>query len=355
MATRRAALRQIALQLSVGLGVAATKGWAAAPAPQATAYVGIASRPDGTSRALYFSASGAGLGQTPLDFHAHGMARHQQTLVVFARRPGTRFAVVSTDTLRVSAVVQAPQNRHFFGHGAFTQDGAHLVVAENDLEQLQGVLAIYDMTGPPRRMGQIPLPGPGPHELIRLPGGNVFAVALGGLQTHPDYGRTPLNLDSFRSQILLYDHDTSRVEALGHWPGSERVSLRHLAQDGRGRLYIGGQAQSGETPDATKPPKVLWMVENGIPTALPHGRFLGGYVSSVTARGGRALISSKSSGAVLELDGPDLLSRHTRDGASAVALGPGLRAESGFALLTVNGTRHTPPEGTEFDNHGLAL
>ncbi|MEL6679270.1 MAG: DUF1513 domain-containing protein [Pseudomonadota bacterium] len=342
MATRRQVLRHLAL----GLGITACRGAMAQPAEGAT-YVGIETSARGASRARFFSANGAALGHTALDFRAHGMAEHGARLVVFPRRPGDRFALIDKVTLEVLGTVVAPAERHFFGHGAFTRDGAHLIVPENDLETLGGALGVYDVTGMPRRVGTVTLPGPGPHEVIRAAGSDVFVVALGGLETHPAYGRTPLNPGTFRSQLVRYDFARGTVEPMGFWGGSEGVSLRHLAEDGAGRLYVGGQVP-GDGAGA-----VLWVVENGAPTALPEGELMGGYVSSVAADGGRALVTSKVTGQVLELDGAAVTDTRTLPGASAVAVRGETAAVAGFTLLSLDGVEITAPDAREFDNHGL--
>ena len=76
-----------------------------------------------TSRASFFSASGARLGDVPPDFRAHGLAEHGSGIVVLPRRPGARFALVVRRTLEIVAIGAAPAGRHFHGHGAFTTDG----------------------------------------------------------------------------------------------------------------------------------------------------------------------------------------------------------------------------------------
>ena len=337
--------------LALGLGVLACNRALGQPA-EGAAYVAVETEAaSGLSRAAFFAASGARLGAVPLRFRAHGMARHARQLVVFPRRPGDRFAVIDRDTLEIRAVVTAPPNAHFFGHGAFSRDGRTLLVTENDLETLQGRIGLYRLGPEVRREGQVPLPRPGPHEITRDPARDRFYIALGGLETHPAYGRAPLNLESFRSEVIALDLAGGGIEAMGLWTGSEGVSLRHLAMDGRGRLYIGGQVKEAREGGG----HVLWLVDGGRVSRLESGALLGGYVSSVAAHGTKALVSSKTSNRVLCLNGARLLRQDTRSGAGAVALGDGLLALSGYDLLTVNGAERALPAGVEYDNHGLSL
>ena len=192
METRREFLRLI----SGALGVGACQAALGQPAEYAV-YIGVeTSATTGHSTARLLAASGETLGRISLNYRAHGMASHGQQLVVFPRRPGNRFAVVDMATLQIQSVVTAPEDRHFYGHGAYSADGQWLLVTENDLASLEGRIGVYSMADGPRREGETALPGPGPHEIIRGRDGDFF-VALGGLETHPDYGRTPLNLNTY--------------------------------------------------------------------------------------------------------------------------------------------------------------
>lgn len=346
MATRRAVLGRIAL----GLGILACRGAIGQPADRA-AYVGIeTSARTGLSRARFLTASGETCARAPLAFRAHGLARHGRRLIVFPRRPGNRFASVDLDTLEIGHVVTAPPDRHFYGHGAFTADGKTLLVTENDLETLAGGIGVYD-AGNFRRLGEIALPGPGPHEIVRERGRDVFHVALGGLETHPAYGRTPLNLSAFRSQIVTLAFDRGDLVPSGYWAGSEGISLRHLAIDGAGRIHVGGQLAD---PARGRGDRVLWLCNDDGARSLPAGEALAGYVSSVASHGAETLVTSKEAGTALRIVDGEIVETVALDGASAAARGPGLTAISGYHALMVNDARIDVSDGHEFDNHGLA-
>ena len=367
----RASRREVLARLALGLGVLACGGaparasgkpvdsgaegavrTAVERAAGRAVYAGIETSADsGLSRACFFTGSGAPSGTVALDFRAHGMAAHGDRLVVFPRRPGNRFAMVDLRTLDVLHVETAPANRHFYGHGAFTLDGAHLLVTENDLETLQGGVGVYDTSGPLRRLGRIELPGPGPHEIVRDPGRDRFHVALGGLETHPAYGRTPLNLPGFRSQVVSLAFERGSVEALGFWPGTEGVSLRHLAVSAGDRLIVGGHLVDSERGTSER---VLWACDARGAVPLDAGRRLGGYVSSVAAHGEDTVVTSKEAGLALWIGADRSVRTSSLVGASGAALAPGLDAVSGFETLVVNGVRISASPLHEFDNHGLA-
>lgn len=344
--------RRFLTTLAAGMGVVACRTSLGQPA-EGAAYVGVeTSAATGLSTVGFFGATGARQGATALDFRAHGLACDGRHVVVFPRRPGNRFAVVDRGTLEILAVVGAPDGRHFYGHGAFTRDGRTLLVTENDLESLSGWIGLYEIAPRPRRVGQLELPGPGPHEIARDPRRDLFYIALGGLQTHPAYGRTPLNLTEFRSQILLWDAARGILTPLGFWSGTEGVSLRHAAMDDLGRLYVGGQVEDTARAETSH---VIWVVDKGEVQSVPDGGGLRGYVSSVAARGRGAILTSKEGGLALRLEGNTVLDRVALDGAGAAALGPGLTALSGYQELRLNSVGLAARGGHEFDNHGLAL
>lgn len=346
MATRRGALARLA----AGIGVLAC-GRALGQPAEGAAYVAVeTSAASGLSRARFVSATGAPLRAVPLDFRAHGLARHGALMAVFPRRPGTRFALVDVETLELRAIEDAPSGRHFYGHGAFAPDGATLAVTENDLETLTGHVGLYEIAPKLRRTGSVPLPRPGPHDIRSVPGGG-FQVAMGGLETHPDYGRTPLNLAAFASELAVMDAGGA-VTAMGRWPGTEGISLRHLAAGAGGRLYVGGQRAD---PRRAGPGGVLWLWDGAAARDLDPEDRLRGYVSSVAARGREMVATSKEAALALTYEDDVLVSVERLDGASAAGIGDGGAAVSGYDLLRIGGARLPPPAGHEFDNHGLAL
>ncbi|MEL6573747.1 MAG: DUF1513 domain-containing protein [Pseudomonadota bacterium] len=342
MGTRRNFLRDAAL----GLGIVACGGAWAQRADTVT-YVGVETSARGVSILRFFDESGGTLGRTPLDFRAHGMAEHGNRLIAFPRRPGDRFAVMDKTSLEILGVEVAPAERHFYGHGAFSRDGKHLIVPENAMTTLQGALAVYETAPQIRRLATVALPGAGPHEIIRAHDRDLFYIALGGLETHPAYGRDPLNLGDFRSQILTFDLTSGDVLQMGLWPGSEGVSLRHLAAAADGRLYVGGQIPGDGTG------AVMWHIKDGQAAQIDGEARLGGYVSSVAADGNKARFTSKVTGAVLTLQDGSIIDAASLEGASAVAMHGGRTVTAGFQLLKLDDAAATVTDGHEFDNHGI--
>ncbi len=179
-----------------------------------------------------FAANGALLFDLPLPGRGHSFAMRPggREAVHFARRPG-RFALV-LDLVRGAAarMLEAPADRHLYGHGVFSRSGRLLYATENDFEGGRGVIGIYDAKRDYRRAGELPSRGTGPHEIALLSDGETLAVANGGIATHPDLPRVKLNLPTMAPSLCLIDRQSGRLvreSRLG--PALHRLGIRHLA------------------------------------------------------------------------------------------------------------------------------
>ena len=162
--------------------------------------------------------------------------------VVFARQPGTFALVFDPQGREAPTTLTSFEGRHFFGHGVFSPDGKLLYATENDFEAAQGVVGIYDVAGGYQRLGEFPTYGTGPHEMLLMPDGVHVVVANGGIETHPDYGRAELNLDTMDPSIVFIDRrDGKLVGQLRLDGGLHQLSIRHMAIDARQRVWFGCQ------------------------------------------------------------------------------------------------------------------
>jgi hypothetical protein len=162
--------------------------------------------------------------------------------VVFARRPGTFAVAFDPSGQAAPQTIASVEGRHFFGHGVFAPDGRLLYATENDFEAGRGVLGIYDVAGGYRRIGEFQTYGIGPHEVILLPDAKTFAIANGGIETHPDYGRSELNLDSMDPSLSFVDtRDGHLVGQLRLATDLHQLSIRHMVVDAAGRIWFGCQ------------------------------------------------------------------------------------------------------------------
>lgn len=226
--------------------------------------------------------------------------------VVFARQPGT-FAVVFDPAGREAPVtLTSIEGRHFFGHGVFSPDGGLLYATESDFEAAQGVIGIYDARDNYRRIGEFPTYGTGPHEMLLMPDGVTFVVANGGIETHPDYGRAELNLDTMDPSVVFVDRrDGTLVGQLRLDAGLHQLSIRHMAIDMRGRVWFGCQYRgaAGDSPQLVGYATMdggIQLIELPRDTLLDLRNYVGSV--AVSADGGRVAVSSPEGDLLVAID-----------------------------------------------------
>ena len=193
--------------------------------------------------------------------HAVAVAPDGRTAVICARRPGRFAAVVDLADAAITGEIPAAQDRHFYGHAAFTADGSRLFATENAYALGEGRVGIYDAADGFRRVGEWPTRGVGPHEVRLMPDGRMLAVANGGILTHPDTGREKLNLDSMDPCLVLIDAGDGRLLERIALPASlRRLSARHLAIGRGGRIAV---VMQYEGPDTDLPPLIALIERPG--------------------------------------------------------------------------------------------
>jgi uncharacterized protein len=358
MWTRRAFLR------SAGAGFAAGLMPRAALALERTDLVLASSiqHPDGTYAAALLGEDGGLISTIPLPDRGHDVTFSPAAgrAVVFARQPGT-FAVVFDPAGREAPVtIPSVEGRHFFGHGVFSTDGRLLYATENDFDAGEGMIGVYDVTRGYARIGEFPTNGVGPHEVLLMPDGKTLAIANGGIETHPDFGRAELNLETMEPSLAFVDAPTGDlIELLKLDAELRQLSIRHMAVDARKRVWFGCQFRGDvrQTPQLVGyatldgdirlielPPDTLGALRN--------------YVGSVAASANGELIavSSPEGDSILAIDAAALRATATltlRDGCGLAPDGRGFLASSGEGELTgfAGSTTASRQLAIKFDNH----
>lgn len=172
--------------------------------------------------------------------HALGISPDQQRAVAVARRPGRYLIAFNPQTGERLGEARAPANRHFYGHGVFSADGTRLYVTANDYSgehaDESGLVMVYD-SHTLRLIDEWRTGGIGPHELLRA--GNELIVANGGIETHPDSGRSALNLDSMHGSVVWMNADNGKIEHQHQLPRRWRLSSpRHMGLIGANHEQI---------------------------------------------------------------------------------------------------------------------
>ncbi|MEM1275038.1 MAG: DUF1513 domain-containing protein [Pseudomonadota bacterium] len=223
-------------------GLAPSLTWADAKSPR---FLAAAKLPNGNYRLFGLDVVGRDLFSLPLPGRGHAACAHpvRPEAVAFARRPGTFAIVLDCARGEAKAVLEAPPDRHFYGHGAFSQDGHLLYTTENAYEIGEGRIGIWDAADHYRRVGEFSSGGIGPHEIRRLPGTDVLVVANGGIDTHPETGRQKLNLSTMRSNLTYLDKQGAILEQVTLPKADQLNSIRHLAVSDDGLVAFACQWQ----------------------------------------------------------------------------------------------------------------
>lgn len=290
---RRSLLSGAGAMLAAGLA----PGQAAALATSEALVLAPAMRADGSFAVMVFGGRGELIREIALPARAHDLAVHTASgrAVVFARRPGT-FAV-AFDIFGRSAphVFVAQPDRHFFGHGTYSADGKLLFATENDFAAGSGVIGIYDATDVYRRLGEFSCRGVGTHEAILLPDGKTLAVANGGIETHPDYGREMLNIPTMDPSLAFVDLDGHLLAQYRLPARYHQLSIRHMAVGADGKIWFGTQWEG----DPLETPSLVGRasLDGGLELVATPERELNDmrrYVGAMAASRDRTLISASA-------------------------------------------------------------
>jgi uncharacterized protein len=247
-------------------------------------YASAFRRADGAYGVAIFTEAGQLVYSCPLPVRGHDVVQSPSgdLCIVFARRPGTCAVVLRPDGSEPPNTFTTPPGRHFYGHGVFSNDGRVLYAAENDFDNARGVIGIYDVGDRFNRLGEYYSHGVGPHEVLLMPDGSTLAIANGGIETHPDFGRTKLNIATMAPNLAFVEAATGGLVEKHEVPGDlSRLSLRHMAVEKSGRVWFGCQYQG----DSREKVPLAGSVCPGEPVSwldVPQMKRMANYVGSVT-------------------------------------------------------------------------
>ncbi|MGB3874349.1 MAG: DUF1513 domain-containing protein [Shinella zoogloeoides] len=351
---RRAFLRMAGTAFVASLGAGPAFALARTDAVFASGYMGS----DGRFGIAVLAEDGTVIDRTALPARTHGMAFSPATnhLVAFARRPGTFALVIDRSGRAEPRTIAAAQERHFFGHGCFSPDGRLLYASENDFDANRGVIGLYDARDDYRRIGEYSTYGIGTHDLSVSDDGRFLIAANGGIETHPDFGRTKLNLDHMEPSLALIDAATGALVERHALPEKLRqLSTRHIDLDDKGRIWFACQY---EGPRNDLPPLVghfgrgedLAFIDLPAETTIGLANYVGAI--AVNRREGLVGLTSPNGGRFVVLDAKT--GRVVRDEAVADAAGIAA-APHGFAVSSYDGRFAGRREDVAWDQHIAGL
>lgn len=355
MATRRGVIAGL---LAAGLLPGAS--WAEAGSP---AYLSAARDKAGRFVLVGLGADLSERFRLPLPSRGHAAAAHPTAphAVAFARRPGVYALVLDCRTGAVLHQLDAREGRHFYGHGTFSPDGALLFTTENDYDAARGVIGVWDVTAGYRRVGEFASGGIGPHDMRLSPGG-ALVVANGGIETHPDSGRTKLNLATMRSNLTYLTMTGEVLDQIETPEDQQRNSIRHLAVDATGQVAFAMQWQGEQT--ATPP--LLGLHRRGealrlISAEPAQQRQMQGYAGSIAfGANGRVAITSPRGGVMQVFDSMsgglvEVVAQTDICGVAQNRQKDDLVFTTGAGVSGEMGGDRKLHQGLQFDNHLIAI
>ncbi len=337
-------------------------GWSSVGAPD---YLAAGLFPDGSYRLSGLDSTGTILFSLPLPARGHAAAAHPRTAqaVAFARRPGTFAIVIDCTDGSIVRRLEAPRGRHFYGHGTFTADGTRFFTTENDYEAAKGVIGVWDATTF-ARLGEFPSGGIGPHDMRLLPDGNTLVIANGGIETHPDTGRTKLNLPTMRSNLTYLDLSGTVLEQVELPSTLHKNSIRHLAVRDDGLVGFAMQWQGSQIEH----PALLGLHQRGENPRLlsapdTHQSGIQGYAGNVAfSSDGQSIAITCPRGNALHLfdvQSGSFLGAHAFEDVCGLAAGEtGLVFTTGigtFGALDSDGAKISARSACQWDNHLIPI
>lgn len=309
---------------------------------------------DGSFAIATVTERGEIVDQLALPARAHGMAFSAATgkTVAFARRPGTFAMVFDPWNKSEPVVINSREDRHFYGHGAFSPDGRLLYASENDFDGNRGMIGLYDATDRFTRIGEFESYGIGPHDMTVSDDGRLLIVANGGIETHPDFGRTKLNLGEMQPSLTMIDAATGALVEKHVLPAEwAELSTRHVDLDGDGRIWFACQYE-GHRKDL--PPLVGHFAKGEdlsfIDLPEETTRRLANYVGAIAVNRSEGLvgITSPKGGASVTLDAKSgkVLAETVVPDAAGIA-----PARSGFAVSSYDGDFLSTRSDVAWDQH----
>lgn len=319
---------------------------------------------DGSFGAAILTEEGRLLHQVALPDRGHDITFDpvSQRSVVFARQPGTFAVVFDHSGKSEPQTIASVAGRHFYGHGTFSPDGGLLYATENDFDNAAGMVGIYDARDGFRRIGEFPTHGVGPHELILMHDGRTLAIANGGIETHPDFGRAKLNIATMKPSFVLIDRVTGDlIEKHELPPALHQLSIRHMDIDHKGTVWFGCQYEGA----ATERPLLVGQAARGAEFRLldmPRD-VLGGfrnYIGSVAANrsAGTVAVSSPQGNSWVVIDAATGKVIAANSLTEVCGLAPdrdGFLATTGTGeIVKPDGARHDEADFV-WDNHMLRI
>ncbi len=320
--------------------------------------IGGAIRRQGQYEAVVYSQQGQFQHRFPLPARGHGVAiaPSKHHAVMFARRPGRYAMVFDYRDGEEKVLIPAENNRHFYGHGVYSNDGRWLYATQGERRTSRGIIGVYDAENSYKKAAEFSGFGIGPHEIIIMSDGRLV-VGVGGVHTQ---GRTPINLATMTPSLSYLSANGELLDQV--MLADHYKSIRHLAHDGD-QTVLCGQQYRGE-PDDYVP--LVAMHRTGEPLVELGGepeqwaRF-NHYIASIAATDSHILATSPRGNCygIWDKSSLELLEINVLPDASGVVIkNDQFYVSSGVGkIVKINAdlTKSAFVSGIQWDNHWSAI
>ncbi len=214
-------------------------------------FLSSANDPTGAHFIVAADATGLELFRIPVKERCHSGCLRPGTAeaIIMSRRPGKNLYIINMLEGKLKETVTSGTDFHFYGHGVFSQDGSRFYVTANRYADGAGFVRVYDALNSYQHLKDLPVGGMDPHELRLHPDGERLVIALGGIHTHPDYGRIKLNLETMEPALIVMQRTTGKILQRCE-PSHHQLSCHHLDISAEGIVIAGYQFEGAawETP-----------------------------------------------------------------------------------------------------------
>ena len=173
-----------------------------------------------------------------LPFFGHGIVPdpvHPERAAVF-QKMGKGACEIDLRAGRLLRVISTADNRHFYGHGAYSPDGSLLYCTESVIDgSYRGLIAVRD-TKTHEELGEFPTFGVAPHDCWLIDGGRTMVVTNGG---GPLNGEPP--------SVTYVDVQSRKLQEKLELT-APRINAGHLALSPAGDLAVVSAQREGLDP-----------------------------------------------------------------------------------------------------------
>ena len=228
--------------------------------------------------------------------HATAVSHRYQRIFCISRRPENTISVFNFKGSLLQRI-EIPAERHLYGHAVCDNDGKVLYTTENNINDGSGKISAWDVNNKTTLAGTFSSYGIGPHDITLSFDQQYLIVANGGIHTHPQSGRKKLNIDTMSPSLVFIDRISGKLHKRLQLPSIyQHNSIRHLAKDKQGNIFIALQNQLKNNPYEV----LLARYDKGhdrlIPFEIPTNiaSRLQGYIGSITLDSSQTIVAATS-------------------------------------------------------------